>query len=482
MIRAFCQEYAETNNPFAALFVERVQRWMVGGQARLYDPLLHQLLHTMMSKVLSQLIMELKRLGSRVIFANFNQLIIVTSKTLVGNAYAYLNYVIQSINDKAPFRHLTMTPTIYWERLIWLDPANYGGILCKYDPTMEEKNNDNDETASELSMRWCLGEYLPPAIRPSFERLVSELVYQTYKANRTRIHSGEYTNTSSSTSSNVKDGDGVYREFIQRLIERKFTRHLLRLVPDIEKQTHAALLASNNHHHQQTTMDITSDYTFPVQLGTWREQRHPALEFVLTICHILELETEASHEVRVLRRNLLALLKIGEFSSESRFEDPCASIRLTQVICNYCHTCSDIDLCRDPHPTINNNNNNNDQLVNTNDDDPTMIVWRCRSCQQPLDKAVLEDQLIQLVERRVRAYQLQDLRCKRCRWIKENHLTPTCTHCAGSYELAGQPTRKTLVQQLRIFYRLANLQKLTRLADVVNWYSGNYHSTIQKTA
>ncbi|KAI8052820.1 hypothetical protein BDF22DRAFT_633316 [Syncephalis plumigaleata] len=472
MIRAFCQEYAETNNPFAALFVERVQRWMVGGQARLYDPLLHQLLHTMMGKVLSQLIVELKRLGSRVIFANFNRMIIVTTKTLVGNAYAYLNYVIQSINDKAPFRHLTLTPTIYWERLIWLDPANYGGILCKYDPTME---NEQEETASELSMRWCLGEYLPSAIRPSFERLVSELVYQTYKANRTRIHSGDdnansNNNSNSNSSNDKKDGDIAYREFVQRLIERKFTRHLLRLVPDIEKQAHTALLASNSDTPLRITDASLSDYTFPVQLGTWREQRHPALEFVLSICHVLALETEASHEVRVLRRNLLALLKIGEFSNESRFEDPCTSVRLTQVICNYCHTCSDIDLCRDPHPVIADNNSSSSNGDGTSDS--VMIVWQCRSCQQPLDKSILEDQLIQLVERRVRAYQLQDLRCKRCRWIKENHLAPTCTNCAGSYELAGQPTRKTLVQQLRIFYRLANLQKLTRLADVISWYNG----------
>ncbi|RKP25293.1 D-isomer specific 2-hydroxyacid dehydrogenase [Syncephalis pseudoplumigaleata] len=120
-----------------------------------------------------------------------------------------------------------------------------------------------------------------------------------------------------------------------------------------------------------------------------------------------------------------------------------------------------IDLCRDPYTTT----------AGTGAD--AIVEWRCRSCQHPLDRAMLEEQLIQLVERRVRAYQLQDVRCRRCRWIKENHMAPTCTHCAGAFELAGQLTRETLVQQLRIFGRLAHLQQLPRLADAVGWYGAS---------
>ncbi|KAI9594971.1 hypothetical protein BDF19DRAFT_465848 [Syncephalis fuscata] len=437
MIRGFCQEYAETNNPFAALFVEQAHRWMIGGTARLYDPLLHQRLHNMMSKVLSQLIGELKRLGSQVIFANFSRIVIVTGKTSVDNARAYLDYAIRSIGEKAPFRHLTLEPDNYWERLIWLDPANYGGILCSSnsnidgEPSSMEMDTGNNSTTSELSMRWCIGEYLPQVVRSSFERLISELIYQTYKMNRSRLIAND--------ESNETDGS-----FVRRLIERKLTRHLLRMVPDIEKQAH-------------TTPD---DYVFPIQLGSLRERRGVALEFVLAICHILALESEASHEVRVLKRHLLALLKIGEFSIDAQFEDPCASVRLSQVICSYCHLCSDIDLCRDSFATSNANSNTA----------IAMVVWKCRGCQHTFDIQSLEEQLIRLVERRVRAYQLQDLRCRRCRWIKENHLAPTCTNCAGAFELAGRPNRDTLIEQLDVFHRLAQLQKLHRLADVVTWY------------
>jgi hypothetical protein len=39
--------------------------------------------------------------------------------------------------------------------------------------------------------------------------------------------------------------------------------------------------------------------------------------------------------------------QVKEFSQAAVFVNPCQSFVLTEVICDYCNDCRDIDLCRD---------------------------------------------------------------------------------------------------------------------------------------
>lgn len=49
-----------------------------------------------------------------------------------------------------------------------------------------------------------------------------------------------------------------------------------------------------------------------------------------------------------LKRDLLRLVDVGEFSDEAQFHDPCHSYILPEVICHHCNFCRDLDLCKDP--------------------------------------------------------------------------------------------------------------------------------------
>lgn len=49
-----------------------------------------------------------------------------------------------------------------------------------------------------------------------------------------------------------------------------------------------------------------------------------------------------------LKRDLLRLVDVGEFSDEAQFHDPCHSYILPEVICHQCNFCRDLDLCKDP--------------------------------------------------------------------------------------------------------------------------------------
>ena len=73
---------------------------------------------------------------------------------------------------------------------------------------------------------------------------------------------------------------------------------------------------------------------------------------------------------------------------------------MPDVICEYCLTCIDLDICRDI------------QLNQQDENGEVSPNWECRFCTKELNKQMIERRLIDLVNRRLIAYQMQDLKCK----------------------------------------------------------------------
>lgn len=68
-----------------------------------------------------QLVAEFKRLGSSIIFANFNKIVICTKKKSLEDAIFYVRYVVQNITNKELFHCLQISLGPCWEYLMWLD-------------------------------------------------------------------------------------------------------------------------------------------------------------------------------------------------------------------------------------------------------------------------------------------------------------------------------------------------------------------------
>ena len=115
--------------------------------------------------------------------------------------------------------------------------------------------------------------------------------------------------------------------------------------------------------------------------GSHLKLTHPALEFVKALCKVLSLDSAIIDPVNQLRRNLLKLIGVGEFSDHAEWKDPCISFILPEVICKQCNHCRDIDLCKDPNVS--------------EDDVQGKPVWICASadCQTPYDTFEIEHQL-----------------------------------------------------------------------------------------
>ena len=125
-----------------------VYRFLCGhnGQSLLHDPSLHRVVYDLMGRLFSKFIGELKRLGVKVVYADFYRIIIHTNKYDLDSAHEYLKFITTAITNKDLFKFLQVRTKKVWEQLLWLSPVNYSGIPA----AMAEEENDADESNVEL--------------------------------------------------------------------------------------------------------------------------------------------------------------------------------------------------------------------------------------------------------------------------------------------------------------------------------------------
>lgn len=449
MVQGWFGEALDTGNRFAEMMIETLHRWLTSTNSSMYDPCLYGLVHGMMVKLFMQLVAEFKRLGSRIVYATFNKIIVATSKESIGSALAYGNYLLKAIMDKPLFEIIDLVPTHYWQQLLWMDSKNYGGVICSQLDVVANEPSANAPTSEieqpTVHMQWNIQDYLPLALQKNFELIIAEFINEVYKY-RTDLFSssnGQFLVqgpvSSNDESRHRTSGDAVM--FTKQLVSQHITRRLLRLVPEIQRRHSEAALDE----------DTRAAFSFPILAGSHLSLTNPALEFVKFVCATLALDNELAYEVRILRRNCYDLMGIREFAPEAQFSNPCEFFTLSQVICGYCNFCADLDFCRDrellPH---------NGKLQ----------VWRCKGCGMDYDKSFIEETLVVEVERRAMSYQLQDLKCSKCRQIKVDNLAKQCK-CSGEFSITQ--SKSDFIKKMRIFMNVAQEQQLMFLEEVVSW-------------
>ncbi|XP_014243351.1 DNA polymerase epsilon catalytic subunit A [Cimex lectularius] len=469
MVNSWLRDVSMHKNIFADFQIVHFYRWLRSPNALLYDPALRRTLHNLMKKLFMQLVAEFKRLGSIIVFANFNKIIICTKKRTVEDAIGYVEFVVSSIRNKELFHSIQMTYSQCWEYLIWLDPSNHGGVKGKLpeglgdvgegkeqtmrlemtDDTMMSLTEDYSESdGPEVVMNWNLSEYLPEeaGVQSHFTTIVAGYISAVY----------QYMNTSEPVSATPKRvsalssqmatqaiplGVGAHlstAEFAKALISGDMTQKLFLITQKIQKKLPIYKLKED---------DIINFTQF--HAGAHNVMK-PALEFVKAISKVLSLDSAVEDEVSSLKRNLLRLINTGEFSNDAEWHDPCSSVILPEVICRSCNHCRDIDLCKD----------NNRAIVND------MYYWQCPICDTNYDNLEIETILLDIVNRKSMAYILQDLQCVKCHQIKMENMTEHCT-CAGQFQTLIN--RQELGKYLKTFKGIAVSFNMPLLLECVNW-------------
>lgn len=270
----------------------------------MYDPLLHLTVHKLIQELFRHLIKEISNLGTSVVFANSNKIILSTTSSSLEDANEYCEFLIKSIRSSPSFSYLQLDPTRYWRVLLFKDSYNFGGVAV---------TDFNDET--RILSNWHILELLPTEVSNYGLATLAQLIHDSYNFICT-----------------VPDCYSLHErvvEFINNsLIKDTFSPKLLDSVQLMQK---------------------LENQEFPVKLGVKFTTNYPGLEFVKILMHLLGLEQGLSDEVHKLRKNLLRLLGYSDFSNDAQFVEPCAGLVLPEVICKNCVYTRDIDLCKDPN-------------------------------------------------------------------------------------------------------------------------------------
>ncbi|OVA03605.1 DNA-directed DNA polymerase [Macleaya cordata] len=450
LIQRCLQDAIKFGNVFADAILQHLYRWFCSPQSKLHDPALHRVLHKVMQKVFALLLAEFRKLGATIIFADFSKIIIDTGKSDLSAAQAYCDCLLKTLQTRDLFEWVELEPLHFWHSLLFMDQYNYGGIQARAhgESSVDVSKPPNDVIADEplvdIVSSWNIAEYLPKVTQDHFVLIVSEFLYIPWKhaqeqaANRVSSGDGNFC-TPSITGAAAETFELRMAGFLKEQISSYFTDKLLRIVRDIVHHVKGTNKSGN---------DGQKSHGLPHVAGSNTHTGDAALEFIKHVCAVLALDHNVQHNILVLRKNLLKLVRVREFDPVAEFRNPCVSFTLPNVICSYCNDCRDLDLCRDSALLAD--------------------EWRCAvpQCGQPYNREVMENALLQIVRQRERLYHLQDLVCLKCNQVKAAHLAEQCT-CAGSFKCKEDASE--FHSKMQVFLNIAVRQKFQLLQECISW-------------
>jgi len=452
MVKAWWTEACKGSN-MADIMVQHLVRWVENPDSFLYDRSLHYYVQMMSRKAFQQLMTDFKRVGSHVVFANANRLLLQTTKAEVGNAYAYSQYILKSIKAKPLFHFLDLDIKEYWDYLIWDDEYNYGGKAC-------QEVVDAESQTLDTIMHWQLNTFLPTQYQSVFHDWVVEFIDLMHQLKRPRqLPNTSDVPISDSTirltqlpvrqlsSQDDNDDTPLNNEILSKPISKPLKRQILTLL--------------SRHRSELSHPTLATDHAFPLLPGSHLNlnNTHPVLQLVISIMHVYALDRTTQLEARLLRKDLLAFFEIKEFSPQARFVNPSASLKLEQLICDNCTMARDLDLCRDedvlPPPQLPDNPTAETQQQR---------AWTCQTCGHEYDRLGIEERLIARVQKVLVEWQTQDLKCRKCARLRVNDFME---HCGCGGEWTGTVEREGVLRGLRVLERVAGGYGMRMLGGVV---------------
>ena len=449
----------------ATLAIDHFWRWISSRVSHMYDPSIHRFVHGLMRKTFIQLLAEFKRLGSQVVYADFNRLLLVTSKP-PGTAHAYATYITTAVTSNELFQHMYLNTERFYDFLLFMDQANAAGIVCE-DPLSIEPPQE-----LVVEMRWNIELFLPPAIQGEFSDLIRHFLLEMYRAVQTDgpraplrvLAANGAPDTTQRDANKARERDAV-RDFISR----RLTRRLFRAIDNVQARMRAAI----------GDPEAERALSFPLLPGSHLTTlTDPAVELTKFACAVFALAKPFENEVGLLTRNALELVGVRAFGEAAAFRNPCAPLRLSGVPCRHCDALRDFDFCRDADLLP------RSQALESERRTPR---WACMRCGAEHDRTAVEFELIERVHALERAAAQQDLRCARCGQVRADHVART-HECGGSFR--NTMNRTDVRRTLRTMVNVAIVHDLGRLRVhtfcvlirpcVHLFFTGNCSSNVRK--
>lgn len=397
-----------------------------------------------------------------------------------------------------------------WEHLHWLDSYNVGGFYVDAESTAtaltasgvdgggsgfdEEDGNawlkkfsEEQLAVTKKEMTWNISLYLPPACRKEFNAFVSDYLDMilTFADDFEDQENNGFGGGGGVNSIQLnKSYLSKKTEYLQKSIKHSLKRRLLEVIPNIHRKW---LSVKDNEEVDET---LRNKYLFPKLPGSHLDLQNPALELVKYLCTVIGLDKELEWEVGILKKDLLLMIGIKQFSGMAKYENPCERC-IMSVICSYCGKTKELDLTRDPDveaaaleeaaaaaAAAASREGGGEGMQ----DEEQMAAaaaaaaramrrktsWRCDLCTTEYDRSMIEHHMINAVQKYVQQWYLQDLQCKRCKGVNMYSIREHC-YCSGFLE----PELKSdeFATRIRIFKNVAEYYGLDHLKEVVAAHS-----------
>lgn len=439
ILRAMVKDWwddALRNNINADSVMNHLVAWVQRKDSFLYDHALHYHVHNLTSKALLQLVGEFKRMNAHVVFANRNKIILQTTKISVENSYAYGQYITKAVRSKPLFNFLDLRIVKYWELLVWMDEHNYGGRCCT------EITDDEVQDLIPVN-KWQIQKFLPVIFQNEFEDwLVIFLDSLTKFKTETLIGETQVGTPRATQLAHILRGqrklesNEADEENIDNGVIELFRKPLQKRIEKLYRRQNESIISP----------DLKIEYDFPKLPGSHIKMRNPVLELVKFICAVFGLSKKRTIEVRLLRKELLGVLEIREFSPEAAFKNPSTSLRIPHVVCDYCNFIRDIDFCRDEERDI----------------------WTCTNCTKSYNKIAIEEEIITEFNKLLIQFFMQDHKCAKCNQVKGDNMSEFCK-CSGNWI---ETVKHQYVQErIKVFSNVSNHFGLKLLEGLLEEYN-----------
>lgn len=511
---------------FSDAMVNSFLSWVSSRDSHMYHRILFQHVQTLAQKAFIQLVREFRKVGSKLVYADQTHLVLLTSKTSVETAYSYGNYLIKSIRGKPFFHFLDIGISFYWGRLLWMDNVNFGGLGCPEISETEESMtlqlalNWDIQGFLPSSLGKEFGRWVTKFIEIIDDRVKASHNFNDYDDNNGDIGEGDNDENSIRLTQIPKTEDettklltgavkGLEKSFMSRIrtliqrqqlatsidIEKAYnednrdqiaTYKMFELIPQpgsIQEALSEAAAATKEKYGSgalalATTTMASTNFGRGSKMSIYNQNinNNMVLQLVKFVCAVFSLARNIELEVRLFKRHLLSLFEIREFSVEGNFTNPTATLYVSNLACGYCGEVRDVDLCRGVSgnvilqrkmllESVSNGAESEDWLRNGSNLGTKMSLGSCEECGQEYSRLEVEEVLIQQVHKLLTQYQVQDLKCIRCKRIREDDMSPYCT-CSG--EWVETLPRDEVLKRIAIYSHLANFYGLELLQSLVN--------------
>ena len=385
--------------PYADSLQMNLFHWVKNPRSLFFSQHMVRFVHKLMRKTHNVLLHKLRALGAEVVHASFHELVLNTKKAQWEQAQSLIEFVTSELKLTPWGPLLSLEPSRYWARLVWMDHFNFAGLEDGSDEHNEGALLGNQLTDPELRRQglvlqseWEMGEHLPKKHRQVLHELVADLMCLPFKFRLSELDACAQERDQDGATSTP--GLTQKRRAVGEVdkLEVLYSKELF----ESPEAGAARVSPESSPHFSRRLYDFISKESsslgaFPSRPGTHRDMRAPQLELLKQACEIFALDDQVKAEVGNMKRALLRVLKVREFSDQAKFQNPSRCVVLPDVFCssNVCASARDVDLCREGDIVASVTRLPNGGLATS---------MRCHHCEMEYDMDMIEQRLVQAVQ------------------------------------------------------------------------------------